>query len=103
MSNEQILVVLIFYVIVSTSIGAWVGSWRGRPGAGLFLGFVAGPIGWLIVVAAPTAAPLCAECHHPTTSDAKVCGACGRRFSPPNHLSAYRAVVEDPAPRSAGG
>jgi hypothetical protein len=39
--------------VISGLIGAAIGSNKGRGGAGLFLGFLLGPLGWILVAVGP--------------------------------------------------
>ena len=44
---------IIIALIICSLIGLAIGQTRGRSGAGLFFGFLLGPIGWLLVLVGP--------------------------------------------------
>lgn len=44
---------IIIALIISSLIGLAIGQTRGRSGAGLFFGFLLGPIGWLLILIGP--------------------------------------------------
>ena len=41
--------ILILWRIVGPAVGGLIGVKRGRPELGVFLGFLLGPVGWLLV------------------------------------------------------
>lgn len=67
MSNAGILGSILLWIVVCCGVGAWVGSWRGRPGAGIVLGLF-GPLGWIVAALAPNAAPAEASPGSPSAS-----------------------------------
>jgi len=44
---------LLFGLIIASLIGAAIGQSKGRTGAGLVLGFLLGPIGWILIILGP--------------------------------------------------
>ena len=52
------------WLALSAWLGYWIGSQRGRGGAGALLGLCLGPLGWLIAAVLPTTAALEARRQH---------------------------------------
>jgi hypothetical protein len=48
--------------LIGAAIGAAIGARKNRTGFGLLIGFIAGPIGWLIVLLLPSNFPKCPAC-----------------------------------------
>ena len=70
---------IILWVLAGGGIGAAIGSNKGRGGEGFWLGFILGPIGW--VVAALLDYPRkCPACHGGVPEGATVCKSCGREL-----------------------
>jgi len=76
---------LVFWAIIGAIVGGIIGDRKGRGGAGVVLGLLLGPIGWLIIALGPDyktereskKCPFCAEL---VKKEAKVCKHCGRDF-----------------------
>ena len=96
--------VLILWVVF-TLVGALIGQQKGRTGFGACMGFLLGPIGWLIVaLMSPNEQELkrrnpgpkqkkCPECAELVMADAKVCRYCGYR---PPSAQVITATAEEP-------
>lgn len=63
--------------IISGLIGMAIGSVKGSPGTGFFLGFLLGPIGWLIIALVPDNRPKCPYCKGAIIPGAIKCKNCG--------------------------
>ncbi len=68
---------LIIWLIIGTLIGALIGQSKGRTGAGAFMGFLLGPIGWLVIALGPSRKPTCPECGGEIVPGARRCKNCG--------------------------
>ena len=62
--------------LLSGAVGAAIGQGRGRAGAGLFFGLIAGPIGWAVVAAGPDLRTRCRFCQAPVAKGAVRCPRC---------------------------
>lgn len=75
------LIVLIPYliseIIFASVVGALIGRLRGRAGLGCLLGFLLGPLGWVITLLCADARPRCRECRGVVPADARKCLHCG--------------------------
>lgn len=56
--------------LLSLGVGLAAGYTRGRPGLGLLLAFVLGPIGWCVLMCVPSARPACPNCRAKQTEKA---------------------------------
>ncbi len=80
------IIAIIIGTIINVAIGGWIGSTKGRTGMGQLLGFLAGPLGWLIIALLPTiqqtsAIPARTSIH---ASRGKPCPMCGLLISQGN-------------------
>src|SRR5437016_2243615 len=70
-----------YYLLIGASvaglIGMAIGSTKGSPGAGFFIGFLLGPIGWVIIAFCPDSRPKCPLCKGTTVPGAIKCKNCG--------------------------
>lgn len=66
------------WAIFSPIVGGLIGAKRGRPEFGVFLGFLLGPIGWLIVWLSTPVGPKCPHCGGQIEAGYTVCRHCGR-------------------------
>lgn len=76
MTDDQFLIYAGVAVVVWTLIGLGIGAARGRAAFGLLLGFLLGPIGWLIVLILPKEGPRCPECMEVVNAGARRCHHC---------------------------
>jgi hypothetical protein len=65
------------WLILGPLIGAAIGRNKGRLGAGLFFGFLLGPIGWLIIAVGPDNRRKCPKCIGSVPDAASKCMHCG--------------------------
>ncbi len=65
------------WLVVGGVVGAAVGWWRNRLWAGLMLGALLGPIGWLITAGLRARFIECPACSRAVRVQAAVCGHCG--------------------------
>lgn len=69
------LELLLVYFPLSATIGALIGILRGHPGFGALMGFLFGPLGWLL--AATTDSRIkCPDCKEPIQREARICPHC---------------------------
>jgi predicted amidophosphoribosyltransferase len=69
--------------LLAAAIGAAIGATKGRAFAGAIWGLLLGPLGWIVMAAAPDQRPKCQECGGDTISGANRCKNCGHKL----HLS----------------
>jgi hypothetical protein len=62
--------------LVSMLVGYAIGRWRGRGGAGAWLGLL-GPVGWIIAALLPEEGRRCPECLGVVPEKARRCRHCG--------------------------
>jgi hypothetical protein len=65
------------WIVLGSGVGWMLGKRRGQAVAGLLLGALLGPIGWLAVFVLPKRGPICPECLAPVDADARKCRHCG--------------------------
>ena len=77
--NEDgvIYLILIFGLFLNLGLGAIIGQRKGRTGMGLLLGFLLGPIGWILIALGPNMKPKCSQCGGVLADGAKKCMHCG--------------------------
>ena len=63
--------------LVGALVGAIIGKNKNRQGAGAVLGFLLGPIGWLVVALGPDMNPKCPMCGGVIVKGAIKCKNCG--------------------------
>lgn len=89
----------IFGMVIGAIMGALgglaIGRCRGRPEAGLWLGLLLGPLGWLILIVGPDHRPKCPECGGVVVKGARRCKNCGQalaelRSEPLSHVEELR-------------
>jgi uncharacterized membrane protein YeaQ/YmgE (transglycosylase-associated protein family) len=66
--------------ILSGFVGWCAGYLKGNTTAGLFLGLLLGPIGWLIVMVLPDRQLRCGQCCGVVSNEASRCRHCGERL-----------------------
>lgn len=71
------VLVLLLSVILSGLIGKWIGGLKGNGRIGFWLGFLLGPLGWIIAVIVPKDGPKCPACGGVTNPGARKCCHCG--------------------------
>lgn len=69
--------ILIIGLVISALIGALIGKYKGQAGGGAALGFLLGPIGWLITALSSDARQKCIECGGVVAEGARKCMHCG--------------------------
>ena len=68
---------LLAYMLLFGVIGLLIGRFRNRLAFGFVVGFLLGPLGWLIVGLMPTAGPRCPACKGVYIQGATKCVNCG--------------------------
>jgi len=66
---------ILWGLVVSGLVGLAIGSARAHPMTGLVLGFLLGPIGWLVALIADSR-PHCPACKGAIAADAALCRHC---------------------------
>ena len=87
MSGEAFLfVMLVTHLLISflmAAVGCVIGGhFQGRPILGALLGFLFGPLGWMMVFIFTDRRRRCAACRTVAHAQAIECGKCGRRLPP---------------------
>ena len=79
---------VVFFWGLFTIIGALIGSIKARIGMGLFLGFLLGPFGWLIMALMKSHKARCPKCGGIIEEGYEKCKHCGSELSAPSSSSA---------------
>jgi len=79
---------IIFFWGLFTIIGALIGSIKSRVGMGLFLGFLLGPFGWLIMALMKSHKAKCPYCGGIIEEGYGKCKHCGSELFGPSSSSA---------------
>lgn len=73
------ILILVLIAVTSAGIGAIIGQKKNRPGAGIFWGFLLGPIGWVIVLLGPHAGFIkCPHCGGEIPHRQATCAHCNK-------------------------
>ena len=75
--NDQAFFTVLAILAVMAVIGGLIGSRNGNTLAGVILGFLLGPIGWLITLLWSDPRPKCPECGGVVVKGAAKCKNCG--------------------------
>lgn len=65
---------------ISAVVGYLLGDRKGKPIRGAILGFLLGPLGWLLVLISPDDSPTCPYCKGKVVAGASRCKNCGSRI-----------------------
>ena len=88
--------VAIWFMLAGAAVGAFFSQNRERdPILGATLGFLLGPIGWLIELLAKDQRPICMECGGRTALNAWRCRNCGVELTepvPPPHTPRPKSI-----------
>jgi hypothetical protein len=76
------MIVLLLWCVIGGLVGAAIGQKKGRPGEAFLLGFILGPIGWLLVATGPSSGPKCPHCGGAVEAGYSACRHCGRELTP---------------------
>jgi predicted amidophosphoribosyltransferase len=71
---------LILCWFAAAIVGGMIGAAKGRAFAGALWGLLLGPLGWLVIAAAPDQRPKCPECGGDVIRGANRCKNCGHRL-----------------------
>lgn len=74
-------------------VGCVIGNFHGRPAAGFFLGFILGPIGWLLVLLLKRGGRKCPACLCVVHDQAVRCRHCGKTLPPAIKRGFVRRVI----------
>ena len=101
MSDETRVVWLsIAYVaalVFQALVGGYIGRYfAGRPKTGAALGFILGPLGWLMILCFVDRRRKCAACRSVADENAVACGRCGRLLPRLIRLSGERPSDSPP-------
>lgn len=94
------LVEVLIFASIAGAIGAVIGRSRGRERDGLVLGFLLGPIGWVLVLMGKDERPRCSECGGVVVEDAKRCKNCGVELAGSDSSTSDEEANQEPARRS---
>lgn len=75
--DYQSVVVLLLSVILFGLIGMWIGRLKGNASKGFWLGFLLGPLGWIIAILLPQDGERCPACGGVIVHGARKCCHCG--------------------------
>lgn len=91
MNDDDLILIscFVFGWFVSSAIGYLIGRTRKREAFGLLMGFLLGPIGWLIVALLPKIGAKCPSCLGVVNDGATKCVHCG------SSLGKYRDAEPD--------
>lgn len=73
----------VLWILVGGGIGAAIGARKNRTAFGFVVGFIIGPIGWLIVLVMPSNFPKCPACKGDVIPGATKCKNCGSDLPAP--------------------
>jgi hypothetical protein len=76
MDDPSEIMLLVFWVIIGAIVGGAIGATRNNREAGIFLGALLGPIGWIITFFTDNR-PKCLKCQAPMNNGASCCSHCG--------------------------
>jgi len=76
MDNDFSFLIFIF-MIISAGVGGVIGILKGRLAFGIILGFLLGPIGWLVTSCFSDASRKCPACLGRVPEGASKCRHCG--------------------------
>ncbi len=65
---------------IAALIGYFIGQTKGKPLRGAIVGFLLGPVGWLLIAISPNDNPTCPYCKGTIVSGARKCKNCGTRI-----------------------
>lgn len=68
---------VVIWLVIFGGVGRLCGLARGRPGAGVWMGVLLGPIGWLFVLIGPDHRRKCRDCGGALNPGASKCCHCG--------------------------
>ena len=74
------MLVVIVLIIIFACVGAYIGTFRDRVTAGVWLGLFFGPLGWIITLLLEDRRLKCPECRGLIESGAWRCKNCGVDF-----------------------
>lgn len=62
---------------VAALVGYFIGQTKNKPIRGAIIGFLLGPLGWLLIAVSPNEHPTCPHCMGNIVAGAKRCKNCG--------------------------
>ena len=74
---EAVFVFCFLALVVNPVVGYFIGKSKGRATGGVLLGFLVGPLGWLLVAVGPDRRPKCPLCKGAVEAGATKCKNCG--------------------------
>jgi hypothetical protein len=90
---------VLWAMLAGAAVGAYFSRSRERdPVLGAALGFILGPIGWLIELLANDPRPTCEECGGRTVLNAQRCRNCGAELIPSEPPPHSRRLKASPPP-----